>query len=390
MKLIYVVNARMPTDKAHGHQIATMCNEYAQLGHEVELWVPTRKNPITEDVFEYYDLPRSFTVRYIPTFDFIQFEKMIGRYGGLLQVPSFLVSFLAFLAFKHPKRDVHFLSRNPDIVWVASRLGYSTVYECHDWFRRHTKRSLWFLKKAYGVIATNALIAQEFLDRGFQKEQVHVAPNGVSLERFALSMSKEEALDRLDISDALKNVCRESSVLMYTGSYTTMGVDKGIDLVLEALASLPHTSFIAVGGAEWEVQKYQEVASKLGVTERCHFEGRVSQDDIAIYQQIADILVMPFPKKAHYERHMCPLKMFEYMASGRPIIASRLPSIQQVLKHETNAVLIDPGDAVVFTEVVQSLAKDDYLSKRLAKVALADVSKHTWRQRAVRIVDWWN
>jgi len=389
MKLIYVANARMPTDKAHGHQISTMCNEYAQLGYDVELWVPTRNNPISKTVFEYYGLPASFKVRYIPTIDFIQYDKIIGRLGGWLQVPSFMVSFCVYLLINSPSRkNTCFLSRVPEVVFVATRSGYPSVFECHDWFQRRVKLSLWFLKKATGVVATNSLIADEFICRGFRGEHVHVAPNGVKLERFALTLTKEEALDRLQVSGAFKTKCLSSTVLMYTGSYTTMNVDKGIELVLDALKSIPRTYFIAVGGAEWELTKYRTLAQQQGVLAQCCFRGRVSQDEIATYQQIADILVMPFPRKAHYERHMSPIKMFEYMASGRPIVATRLSSIEQVLRHESNAVLIEPGSLQEFILAIQRLKQNERRSARLAKTALSDVAEYAWRQRAERISNW--
>jgi hypothetical protein len=76
----YIVNARIPTEKAHGYQISRVCSELARQGADVELWIPNRRNPIQKDVFEYYNtLERTFTVRKISCIDFFRFESVLGK-----------------------------------------------------------------------------------------------------------------------------------------------------------------------------------------------------------------------------------------------------------------------------------------------------------------------
>jgi glycosyltransferase involved in cell wall biosynthesis len=79
------------------------------------------------------------------------------------------------------------------------------------------------------------------------------------------------------------------------------------------------------------------------------------------------------------------LKLFEYMASGRPIVASDLPSIREVLTHERNALLADPGDPAAFVAAVTRLQREPELAGRLAARARIDVADYTWDRRAERL-----
>src|SRR5574343_570990 len=73
MKLLYISNQRLPTEKAYGLQICKMCEAFADLGIELELLVPTRRNSITKDLFEYYGIRRNFKTKIIPSLDFYWF-----------------------------------------------------------------------------------------------------------------------------------------------------------------------------------------------------------------------------------------------------------------------------------------------------------------------------
>ena len=79
------------------------------------------------------------------------------------------------------------------------------------------------------------------------------------------------------------------------------------------------------------------------------------------------------------------MKLFEYMASGRPIVASDLPSLREILRDEENALLVEPGNAVALTAGVQRIKDDAALGGRLALQALEDVREFTWARRAERL-----
>ena len=94
---------------------------------------------------------------------------------------------------------------------------------------------------------------------------------------------------------------------------------------------------------------------------------------------------MPFPDKAHYRYFMTPLKIFEYMAGARPIIASDLPSIREIL-NERNAFFCKPGDVESLTGEINYVLNNKEEAMIKAEQANKDVLRYSWDKRAERIL----
>ena len=125
MKIIYLANVRVPTENAHGLQIAKMCEALAQIEAEVILLVPRRNNHIKADIFSYYSLEKNFKIETLPTFDLNDF----GRVGFWLQNFFFsLVSF--FYCLSHPNFDLIY-SRDELPLLFVSFLTKKTIWEIH-------------------------------------------------------------------------------------------------------------------------------------------------------------------------------------------------------------------------------------------------------------------
>jgi glycosyltransferase involved in cell wall biosynthesis len=97
------------------------------------------------------------------------------------------------------------------------------------------------------------------------------------------------------------------------------------------------------------------------------------------------VLVLPNPPSAISREFTSPLKLFEYMASGRPIVASDLPAMREVLRHEHNALLFEPGNAPALTAAIRRIKEDPDLGARMARQAYADVHAYTWDARAAAL-----
>jgi len=386
MKIIYIANARIPTEKAHGYQICKMCEEFSSAGAEIELWAPTRENLIKKDAFKYYSLKENFKIKYIKSFDFIKYDKLLLRKSIYLQSLLFFLD----LAFKKIDKNAIIYTRNPELIWLFNLRGFKTAYECHDWFGKKKKIALMCLRKCDYVITTNNYIKKEFVKHGF-RENILVAPNGVNLEIFNINIFKKEAIEKLDISDELKRKIYNKKILLYTGSFRTMGVDKGIDEILQALKNLNNKNiiFVAVGGNEKDIKYYKKFAKNIGVSGICEFIGRRAQTELALWQKTADIFLMPFPDKAHYRYFMTPLKIFEYMAGSRPIIASDLPSICEIL-NEKNAFFCKSGDVDSLSAKINYVLNNEEECQSKAKQASKDVLKYSWGKRAEKILKFIN
>jgi hypothetical protein len=107
MKIVYVANARLPTERAHGLQIMQMCDAFARAGHEVALVVPDRQNPITATPWEYYGLEPCFMIVRVPIFDFIPYDRRLGNAALWLSTLWFVCGRAAALDASSPTSYIH-------------------------------------------------------------------------------------------------------------------------------------------------------------------------------------------------------------------------------------------------------------------------------------------
>jgi len=378
MKLIYIINARIPNQKAHGYQVCKMCEEFACNDIKVELWIPTRHDQIKQDPFIFYDLARNFKIKKIKSFDFLKFYKYLGKYSFWLQS----ILYLAKLLFKKVNKESVIYSRNPEIAWLFSMRCRKVIFEAHRWSKKAWLYKF-LIKHAAVIITVTNEMKKIFINNGFSKNKILIAPDGVDLKKFDISITKEQARRKTKLP-------LEKLILGYTGSFKTMGEDKGIIDIFKAikilLLSYPNIFFVAVGGNEDDIQEHQKIAKNIGVSNNIALLERVSMNRLAIYQKACDILLMPFPYTRHYAYYMSPLKMFEYMASKRPIIASGLQSVREIL-NKNNAVLVKPGDYKDLADGIEKVIIDKAFGNRLAEQALKDVLEYSWKERANKILN---
>jgi glycosyltransferase involved in cell wall biosynthesis len=270
------------------------------------------------------------------------------------------------------------------VVWIFCLRGYKVCYEGHGWFTKKTRLNLFLLKNANFFVFTNNFIKNEFVKKGFTESKILVSPNGVDLNTFDIQITKSEARSKLN----LEKITENKKILLYTGSFKTMDFEKGISDILKAIKKLDDKNilFLAVGGNEEAIDYYKKIAKDFGVDNQSMFFGRQSQSQLSLFQKAADVLLMPFPKIAHYEYFMVPLKMFEYMAAKRPIIASDLPSIREILNNR-NCLFCRPGDSEDLAKKIKQLFNDTVLGEKLAEQAYQDVSQYAWDKRAQKIIN---
>jgi glycosyltransferase involved in cell wall biosynthesis len=207
-----------------------------------------------------------------------------------------------------------------------------------------------------------------------------VAPDAVDLDIFDLEITKEQARQHLGLP-------QDKKIIGFFGRFRTMGKEKGIETILSSLRLLPQdVVFLAMGGKPRDREYYHARAEELGVGNRVIFVESLSQEDVAFRQKACDILLMPYPNTQHYGFYMSPLKMFEYMASKRPIIASDLPSVREVLS-EKNAFFVKPAEPEDLARVIEEVLANKELAESKAQQAYLDVHNYTWQKRVEKIID---
>jgi len=122
------------------------------------------------------------------------------------------------------------------------------------------------------------------------------------------------------------------------------------------------------------------------VETRVKFVGFVPHRDIKEYLKEADVGVIPLTDNVTSRYFTSPLKLFEYMAAGLPIVASDLPTIREVLIDHKNAVLVNPGDSKDLARGIKELLDNQELANKLAQRAYEDVKQYSWDMRAERII----
>lgn len=389
-KLLYISLMRLPTEKAHGLQIMQNCEAFADAGRDVTLWVARRWNSRemrrVADPYAYYGVRANFKIRRIPCLDL--FPLFPADSAGarlafyLLQVSYALVSLLLLLFTRadiYYSRDeflLSFVSR-----WKAKR---SLAYEVHQFpvsgrgaaLQRHV------VAKVGSVIAiTPPLKADLIRMRGADPARVIIAHDGIRKARF----------DQLpDRATARRHIgwTQEAFIVGYVGRLHTLGIDKGVGTLVDALAAIDGACLALVGGPAEMADELRKRWLALGMPpERFLYAGQVAPDEVPRYLSAFDVCAMPHPPSAQFSQYTSPLKLFEYMAAGRAIVASDLAAWSDVVIDGETALLLPPDDVAAWSEAIERLRRDDDLRIRLGENARRRALEHyTWDVRAARIL----
>jgi len=374
-KIVYIANARIPTEKAHGYQISKMCEQFSDFGYEVELWLPQRKNKNGEDIFCFYNIKPNFKIKKVFCLDFFHLERFLGPVSFFIECISFY--FFAFVRSIFLSRKIIIYTRQP-IICLLRILFFQVVYESHSISKRE-KSFFLITSLASKVVTVSSGLKDIFLKRDFKVEKIFVSSDAVDLEVFDIDIGQKDARNNLGLPE-------DKYIIVYTGKFKTMGMDKGISDILKSLQFLSsNIVFLAVGGSLDDINFYKKEAEELQVLARVIFVEHVSQSELAIYQKGADILLMPFPYNKHYAYYMSPLKMFEYMSGKRPIIASNLPAIREVLNEE-NSFLCQPNNPKDLSDKVTFVFNNKRLVENVIDRAYQIVKSNTWKKRTEEIL----
>jgi len=373
MKIAYVADIRLPTEKAHGLQIMEMCRAFAQEGHEVRLFVPRRRNFIAATPWEHYGMTPAFEIVEVPyLFDFIWYDRIFGRFALWLNLPQF--RFMAARAVRGFKPDVIY-ARDPWFVGLDPRARY--VYEAHDLPERVTPIHRWLWKRASRIVAVTEGLRRALVSAGVPEAKVLTAHDGVDAAKFDVKETKSEARAKLGLP-------AEGFIAVYTGHLYPY---KGADDLLEACARLrPASRVVFVGGRPDDLARLKARAEALGA-ENAIFVGPVPHLQVPLYLRAADAAVLPTrASDRHAAEFLSPLKLFEYLAAGKAIVATGTPSVREVLS-DRSAVFVPPSDPAALARALNDLADIPAKREALEREAALLAEGHSWTRRACRALE---
>jgi glycosyltransferase involved in cell wall biosynthesis len=386
VRILYLADIRFPLERANGIQSMDTCHALAARGHVVSLAVrPDTASP-ARDAFGFYGLPRLDTLH-------IETAPVAGppaaRRTGYL-------TYALRRSLSREREDV-VVTRDLGVASLLLRIPLALrpplVYEAHGIaadeaaarpqlltgaataspakLRRLEARDARAWRDADGYVTITAGLKNALGQRFGPRSHVAVIPDGTRIAGSG-SIRRPSVPGPTDFT------------IGYAGHLYPW---KGVDLVIQAVAALPESRGLIIGGHEREpdLARVRALAERLSCSTRVTFTGMVPPGEVAPRLDGADVLVLPNPSSALSREFTSPLKLFEYMASDRPIVASDLPSIREVLTDGRNAVLVEAGNPQAITAGIRMIRADPELGRRLAAQALLDVRDYTWAKRAERL-----
>lgn len=373
------LNGKIPSLKADGVAVMAMCDQLSKLRLKTLLLTPAGQGtPLTQlgdvkDVFEFYSVESRF--------EFLKFPNFFGISSRLVSLYSFAIALYLKI------RDIGLInSRSLEVAVWATRLGVPVVLESHNFSRFESHRMLpeWVVavqrlgSKASMVVTTHAA-KLSYMKIGIPEERIMVLPNGVYIERFANAMSREELQKKFDISPS-------SPLVVFSGS---LQFGRGGEEMVLCAELLPDVQFLIIGGTSDQVSYYKGIADSRGVT-NINFIGHLAQRELPNYLMAADILLMPYTTRfsEHSFEYTSPMKMFDYLATGKPIVASDFPVLHEVLEHGRNVIFVKPDSVKEMALGIRLLLNDPELAQRIGANAKRDAQKYSWQSRAQKFITW--
>ena len=374
MRICYIASANIPSRSANSIHVMKMSEAYAALGHDVTLMVPRWKNSESgvDNVYAFYGVEKTFRMRHVR-----------APYWPRYSLPYFSI-WLPSLALRTHPDLIH--TRSVASAWGLTNLLRSRVlFETHKpWSEPGRQRDMFVQvvrsRRLEGlVVITQAL--ERFMHERPRCAPVIVAPDGVDSATVDFTLEKQTARDRIGLPELTQ------SVAVYTGH---LFAGRGIELIIELARKTPAYHFLVVGGKQEDVAHYRSVADDVS---NMRFVGFVPPRDVRVYLQAADVLLMPYADRVmttggiESGRYASPMKMFEYMAAGRPIVASTLPVLQEVLRDGENAKLISYDRPDQWHQSLMELRYSPSYADALGAQSREDVRKYTWARRAAGILE---
>jgi glycosyltransferase involved in cell wall biosynthesis len=365
MRIASVCTSDIPSSKANAIQVMKVMDSLLALDHQVRLWSPG------ESVQTGAYLNQLYGVERIPQLTWVESRPKWKRYDFILQ------SFLQVYLWK------------PDLLYTwtlqTAVLGLifnlPVILELHD---RTTgkigKRAFRYFIKHKGkkrlLVITRALKMALEQEHGIDlsNDDVSIAPNGIDLRQYPVVLNPSEARDQLNLPQQFTAV--------FTGHFYA---GRGIELLFGLAQSLPQIQFLWVGGTEDAVASWQQRLNVAGI-KNVILTGFVPQQKLPLYQSAGDVLLMPYGAQIAGSSggnsvDICsPMKMFDYLATGRPILSSDLPVLYEVLS-KGNTVFCPPKEIQIWADQLQRLFDDPDQCQRMGAHARELSHHYSWIDR---------
>ena len=371
MRIGCITTSIIPSKTANSIQAVKVCHALKQIGHDIHLWVPEFQRAHWDEIAEIYGITDQFEITWLP------FSKRLKQYDFSWRSVRSAINWKAEVVYTWALQAAFF----------ANLQKVPVAMEFHDFpmgfMGPKLFQLLMRLRTEKLILTTTLALAQgieERYDLRFDSGILQIAPNGTDPERYNDLPNPNKARNSLGLKNGF--------TVGYTGHFYS---GRGMDLLTTIARSMPDINFLWVGGQEkdiapWHAELYAQSIHNVTIT------GFISNSRLPMYQAAADILVMPYGKKiegssgGNIARVINPMKMFDYLSTGRAIIASNIPVFHEVL-NEKIAVFCDPDNANDWVSAINRLSRNANLRLSMQEAALDAAKTYSWKNRARVSID---
>jgi len=371
MRLAFISASAIPSRAANSIEVMKVCQAFSQLGHELRLWVPG-PNPHLEwsEIARQYGLQSRFDIEWVASW------TALRRYDFAFRAVIAAWRWKAEYVYTWPFQAAA----------LSGALGLKTMVEVHDAPRG--RLGPWLLRvflKSPGAVRvlpiTEAM--RSWIEQMYALELRPpfsvITPSGVDLERFEDLPGPAAARTKLGWPQVL--------TVGYTGH---LYPGRGMELMLGLAERHPDLRFVWAGGEPEAVRSWREEIEQRGLS-NLSLLGFVPNEKLPLYQAACDILLLPHEQHVSASsggdiaRFTSPMKLFEYLAAGRAIMASDLPVLREVLSEQV-AVIVPPEDIEAWSGALTGLSRDSERRETLGMAASELAGQYSWIRRAERSI----
>lgn len=299
--------------------------------------------------------------RYLSSFD------LIHEHNGLLCIGSALASQRA--------RKPYVLTFSADPILERRLVGRPlTGIQAH----LAEREARYTYRVANRILCVSAPAKVQLVETwGVEAEKAVVMPNGVDTDLFSPRREAGDVRARFELDGR--------AVVSFVGSFQLWhGIDQLVEIFAGVLQEVPASKLLLVGDGPAR-DRVEEAVRRLDIADSVVITGLVAQESIPAILAAADVAVIPYPKLPR-ELWFSPLKLYEYMAAGKAIVASRMGQIAEVIQDGQDGHLVEPGDIESFTRAIVRLLKDPAERGRMGMRARQKaVECHSWEQYVQRL-----
>jgi glycosyltransferase involved in cell wall biosynthesis len=372
VRIGYTCHDALPSTDTNTQQLFWTLYEIARAGWRIDLFTPAVRSAADprEAVASFYGapggvLPPGFTITPVGT---TAPAGSPGRGWFDWRIASRLTKAFDLIWTRDPLAAVRHVRRGLPLIFETYRPDFASAWHLGPWRRAVLSH------QNLAVIAHSRIAADAFVRAGLPASRCLVAHNGFAPCLMDPVLTREEARATLGLP-------RSGKLIVYAGH---VGPSKGTASLLGLAALLKQGQVVILGTDERQVSRAGNLM----------YIPRVGVREVASYLYAADCLIVPPTGEPlrRYRRTVLPMKLFSYLAAGRPIVAPRLPDIEELLCDGETARLVPPDDLAAAAAALDDVLEDDRLQERLSANARTLAARFTWEARArniVSFVDQW-